>query len=472
MIKWSKLSRLGRKRIEKLQNKKLRAFIRYQIWPYHPYYRRLFKRNNLNPYSISTTADLAKIPFTTKDDIAPTEKEPQKPLDFIIRPNKKLIKRYSPKLKLIRILFNKQLVYDEYKPLHIHLTAGRTSLPVPFLYTNYDLEKLKEAGRRLMDVCNAPKDSIVINGFPYAPHLAFWQTYYAMIANNLLSLQTGGGKIMGTARIITAIEKMKASVLSFTPGYAYHLIRKAAKEKRNFSSVKYVLFGGERIPTGLKEKIEELLTSMKSKNPKILGTYAFTEGKVAWTECDSGYGYHLYPDFELIETVNEKGESVEGEKGEIVYTALDFRGTVVLRYKTGDISKIHYEKCPNCGRTTPRIDENIERKSEYRALRYTKVKGTLVNLNRFYSLLMGNKDIEEWQIEIKKKNNDPYEVDELVIYVAPRNKAKTKLKSRLREEILSETEITPTIVIKDLDELLGMLGMETELKEKRIVDRR
>ena len=469
---WKRLSRLSYKKIQALQNKKLKAFIRYNIWPYHPYYRRLFKEHKLDTYSIQTTDDLARIPFTTKDNVAPTKKEPKKYIDFILAPNKESIKRYSQKTKLIRIMFNKKLVYDEYKPIHIHLTAGRTSLPTPFLYTNYDLERLKEAGKRVLDVFNVPQDSVVVNGFPYAPHLAFWQTYYALIANNLLSLETGGGKIMGTNRIIKAIESMKANVLVFIPGYAYHLIREAAKQKRDFSSVKYVIFGGERVPKGLKEKIRGLLKGIGSKNNKILGTYAFTEGKVAWPECGDGHGYHTYPDFGFIESVNEKGERVN-EKGEIVYTALDFRGSVVLRYKTGDISKIYYEKCPNCGRTVPRIDENIERRSDYREFKYAKVKGTLINLNLLYGILMGHKDVDEWQIEIKKKNNNPYEVDEFIVYIAPNKKAKAaELKLQLQKHIYAEIEITPEIIIKDLDELLEMLGMETELKEKRIVDRR
>ena len=87
--------------------------------------------------------------------------------------------------------------------------------------------------------------------------------------------------------------------------------------------------------------------------------------------------------------------------------------------------------------------------------------------------MMSHKDIEEWQIEIRKKNNDPYEIDELVVYVAPKKKANfEKLKNDLARKITAETEVTPEIVNMGLKELLQRLGMETELKEKRIVDNR
>ena len=86
---------------------------------------------------------------------------------------------------------------------------------------------------------------------------------------------------------------------------------------------------------------------------------------------------------------------------------------------------------------------------------------------------MSHKDIEEWQVEIKKKNNDPYEIDELIVYVAPKKKANFgKLKSDLKNKIMTETEVTPEIVKVELKELLRRLGMETELKEKRVVDNR
>lgn len=215
-----------------------------------------------------------------------------------------------------------------------------------------------------------------------------------------------------------------------------------------------------------------MLTSLGSKNPEIFATYAFTEGKIVWAECKENSGYHLYPDMEFIEIIDKNGENVgENEKGEIVYTALDFRGTVVLRYKTGDIGSITNEKCV-CGRTIPRLSSEIERSSEIKEFNLTKVKGTLVNLNAFFEIL-NIKEIEEWQVEIKKKNNDPYELDELVVYIAPKKNIDfIKLKSKLKNLLKEKLEITPEIIKIDLNKLLNKLGMETELKEKRIVDNR
>jgi len=389
-----------------------------------------------------------------------------------LQPNKDTIKVYSPKKDLLKYLLNKNAAFREFNPVHLHFTTGRTANAVPFLHTAYDLEKLREAGRRLMDIAGISKNDRLINAFPYAPHLAFWATFYAAEASGLFALHTGGGKILGTKKIIKAIENTKSTLITAIPGFAYHMLREAKSQKADFSNVQKIFFGGERVSAGLRDKIKGMLISLGSKNPKAFATYAFTEGKVAWVECREQSGYHLYPDMEYIEVVDKNGENAaEEEKGEIVYTALDFRGTVVLRYKTGDIGSITYEKC-SCGRTVPRISSEIERSSEIKEFNLTKIKGTIVNLNSFFELLH-IKEIEEWQVEIKKKNNDPYELDELIVYIAPKKNADfVKLKAKLENLLKEELEITPKIVKAELKELLDRLGMETELKEKRIVDNR
>tara|TARA_B100000315_G_scaffold209565_1_gene205389 strand:+ start:14929 stop:16356 length:1428 start_codon:yes stop_codon:yes gene_type:complete len=473
-MNWQQLQYLKPKNIKRLQDKFLRNFIQNQI-PYHPYYRNLFKKNKISFDDIKTTDGLTKLPFTSKEDVAPTKSNPKRFLDFVLQPNKELIKKHASLNEKIKSILDKSHLYYEYKPIHIHFTTGRSANAVPILYTSYDLEKLEESGKRMIDIFNISSNETIINAFPYAPHLAFWQTFYAAKGANLRSLQTGGGKILGTEKIIKSTESMKASVLAGMPGYLYHLLRTAKEKKSKLNDLKLVVFGGERVPSGLRNKIKSLLSAMHSKNPRVLSSYAFTEGKTAWVECKEEAGYHLYPDLEFIEIVDKNNERVnEGEKGEIVYTTLDWRGSVFLRYKTGDVTKgLYFEKCPHCKRTLPRIDGSIERSSEYKEFKLAKIKGSFVNLNAFFPIMMSHKDIEEWQVEIRKKNNDPYEVDELIAYVAPNKKANfEKLKKDLRNKITTATEVTPQIVKVNLKELLQKLGMETELKEKRIVDNR
>ena len=478
---WRTISHLSKEEIKNLQNKKLRYLMRHQI-PYHPWYRELFKKHNIKFKHINTVDDLEKIPFTSKEDIAPTEEDRAKPKQFILQPDEKLIKKYASKKELLSIIGKKILKKDvkrdlewEYKPVHLHFTTGRTALPTPFGYSSYDLENLKESGERMLDVIKVSRDQIAINAFPYSPHLAFWLSYYALVKLGITGLHTGGGKVMGTKKIIDAIEKMKANLCVFIPGYCYHLLREAVKQQRDFSQVNYIIFGGERVSPGLREKVKELLRELGAHEVQIFATYAMTEGKTAWIQCAESTGYHLYPDMEYFEVVNKEGQRVaEGEPGELVYTALDWRGSLVLRYKTGDMTQgIDYDQCPHCGKTVPRIRMDIQRKSDYKEFQLTKIKGELINLNNFYPLLSGMPEIEEWQIEIRKRNDDPFEIDEVVVNVNCKHgvdfgKFQQECQRKIKEEIM----LTASIREMRLPELLERLGMETELKEKRIVDLR
>ncbi len=484
---WDKMNK---KEIQKLQGERLHHFLKSQIIPYSPYYRDLFQKNKITPDKIKSVSDLRYIPFTTKNDIAPTKDEPLKHKNIILQPDIETIKKYAPISSKLDLLFKKILKGEEavkhelgyeYRPVNLIFTTGRTALPTAFGLSMYDLELLKLIGERIDKILKLdPSIDRGVNMFPYAPHLAFWQVVFCGWAGNILLLSTGGGKVAGTSGNISAVEKLKPSLLVGIPGYVYHILRQAEQEGHNFSFVNKVALGGEKVPLALKNRIKEILIKMGSHNPEVVSVLGFTEARKCWTECpgDISTGFHLYPDVEIFEIIDpETGETLEdGKTGELVYTCLEGRGSVVLRYRTGDIVEggITYEPCPQCKRLMPRISSNLTRVSNIKDLQTSKIKGTLVNLNDFIHILSENTKIEEWQIILKKKNDDPFELDEVIIYLAIKNKVNEEdLKKELNEKFIDETEIHPNeINITTLDDMLHRLGMDTKLKEERLLDLR
>jgi phenylacetate-coenzyme A ligase PaaK-like adenylate-forming protein len=83
-------------------------------------------------------------------------------------------------------------------------------------------------------------------------------------------------------------------------------------------------------------------------------------------------------------------------------------------------------------------------------------------------------DVEEWQVVLKKVNDDPHELDEFVVRVALRDGCEaTAFEKQARQDLVDATEVAPNrIEVMGRKELLAELGMETELKEKRFVDLR
>lgn len=491
MDNWNKISSLSRQELRELQNRKLRYFISRQLYPFSPHYQKLFLRHKISPFSIRTVEDLKIIPFTKKEDLFPTQGNPQAFLDFILKPDESLIRKHWPKSKmfclaLLRALKGKGYISKrlekEYRPIFLTATTGTTNQPVSFLYSSYDIENLNISGYRLLEVFGAKADDRAINLFPYAPHLAFWQTVFAGLAHNHFLLSTGGGKVMGTQGNIDAIAKVRPNMLIGVPSYIYHIARSAGELGKDFSCIQKIVLGASAVPFGFKEKLSGLLRSMGAKDVRVMGTYGFTEAKCAWGECPAeigiSSGYHTYPDKEIFEVIDpETGEvKEEGESGELVYTGIDARGSCVLRYRTGDLAKggITYKRCPYCKRTVPRISAEISRASNIKDLALSKVKGTLVNLNTFGEILEAEKGVEEWQVELKKKDNDPYEVDELYVYVSVRSDSQPQaLREMLRHKIHSATEVSPNdIVILSHKEMLERVEMEVSSKVKRFVDRR
>lgn len=478
---WSTVSHLDRTQLQEFQNRKLRQFVRHFL-PYSPYYRGLFERAGLSFKDIQTTDDLQNLPLSSKADIAPTEDDRARPRQFILQPDEHLLKKFASKRTLAKLVWGKLTKQDvkaklewEFKPVHIHFTTGRTALPTPFTYSRYDLELLKETGRRLFEVSGIPTTAVGLNAFPYSPHLGFWLAYYGFLSAGMTALATGGGKIMGTQKIMDSLERLKVNALAIIPGYCYHVLREAVKQKRDFSNLQYLIFGAERVSPAFREKVRELLHEVGADEVKILATYASTEFKTAWLQCSESTGYHLYPDLEFVELVNEDGQRVkEGEPGEVVYTALDWRATVVVRYRTGDLAQgIEVNPCPNCGRTVPRILPDIQRKSDVKEFRLTKVKGELVNLNNVFPILSSITGLDEWQLVLGKRHNDPHDLDELVLAVSIKPGASfSAVRADVEKRLRDEMQVTARIEETTTERLIERLGMETELKEKRIVDQR
>src|SRR3989338_1973132 len=155
MNDWKKLSFSSYRDLRELQNRKLRHFITCQLYPFTTYYRNLFNTQKNNPRYIRTVEDLRIIPFTKKEDFLSTRENPSRFLDFILKPDEALLKKYIPKNKLLSLALAKALrgkeyvkgkLEKEYRPIFLTATTGTTDQPVSFLYTNYDIENLKISG--------------------------------------------------------------------------------------------------------------------------------------------------------------------------------------------------------------------------------------------------------------------------------------------------------------------------------------
>ena len=489
MNSWKTITSLSYKHIKELQNKRLHSFINTQVYPFSPYYRKLFDDNKIDPRHIRTKEDLKHIPFISKTDLI-DKSNPEKFKDFILHPDKEKISRYWPKSRLLTLAAKSMLqgrslqenLGKEYRPVFMTFTTGTTNSPVPFIYSHYDLDNLNLSGSRMVALFNITGDERIMNLFPFAPHLAFWQTFFGAIEADIFALSTGGGKVMGTDGNLTALMKIKPSAIMGVPSYIYHLVRYAQDKKLDLSFLQKIVLGAAKVTQGYKQRLSGMLSALGAKNVLIFGTYGFTEARTAWAECPTenhlSSGYHLYPDKEVFEIIDpDTGEVKDDqEDGELVYTSLDSRASVMLRFRTGDMVRggISHEPCPYCGRMTLRLSSDITRLSDNRDIHLSKVKGTLVNFSHFAEVLNDIPQVDEWQLEICKHNNDPFEVDEIVLYITAQPGCdQAALSQLIKEKFTGATEVSPNeIKFISLGEMIKRLELETANKEKRILDSR
>ena len=464
--------------IKKRQSALLHKFLKTRVVPFSAYYNRLFSENGLTADDILSTDDLTKLPFTSKRNLEETR-------DFVIIPDEAVLKK---QLGTILKVFRhgpkgvKQVLAEELRPIHMTSTTGRSSEPVPFLFTKHDLANLEASGLRLMQLCKAPSDFRVINAFPFAPHLAFWQAWYAALGNTCFTLSTGGGKVMGTSGNVKVINKIQPDAIIAMPTFLYHMLQSAAEQGMQWTNLKRLVLGGEKVPLGMRKKLKQLCATMGSENVDVVSTYGFTEAKMAFSECcppkgKDPSGFHLYPDLAFVEIVDpETGERVPDETpGEIVFTPLNARGSVVLRYRTGDLIEggITYKPCPHCGRTCPRLLGKISRVSDIKRLQIGKLKGTLVDFNNLEHILDDTEGVGAWQLELRKENDDSLGLDEIHVHVVSMLDDKDELADEIRRRLRDKTELSPnSITFHSWEEMRVLQGVGKELKEQKLIDNR
>jgi phenylacetate-coenzyme A ligase PaaK-like adenylate-forming protein len=480
---WQQLSETA---IRSSQVNRLRNYLRAVVLPFSAHYRNLYRERGLTADSIRSLDDLANLPFTTKVDLLNMPEKPDRFRDFALVPDEKILSR-RPATIFRAMLNGRESVRDnfeaEFRPIFMTFTTGRSTEPIPFLYTRHDLANLAAAARRVMEICGAHREDRLLNAFPFAPHLAFWLTHYCGTEFGALMFSSGGGKVTGTDGTLRLIRKIKPDVFIGIPTFVYHVLNQAVAEGLRWENLRRLVLGGEKVSDGLRQKLRELACQLGAPKLDVLAIYGFTEAKMAWGECpfpttQPSAGYHLYPDLGIVEIVHpQTGEVVpDGQPGEIVFTPLAARGTVVLRYRTGDFidGGMTLEPCPYCHRSMPRLVGRISRSSEIKEMNLDKIKGTLVDFNELEHVLDDAAHIGAWQVELRKVHDDPLELDEIILHVNKTNGAdEAQLRRELSERCHQHTDIHPNrILFHDAGEMQQLQGVGVLLKEQRLVDHR
>jgi len=472
MLDWSKISRMPANNIKKLQDELLCKILQDELMINHPYYSNLFKSEGLDPNAITGRRDLDRIPFTSKQDMLSSEYDPERAKQFILQKPEGL--ESAPKPKKFALLGRKCTVPDpaEYRMSQLFYTKGNDLDPIPISYTRHDLNNLKETGTRLCDILNLKRDDTILNAFSYAPHISVWQLFHAAMTLGSTALHSGGGRVLGMEKIILAMNNMGAPVLTSHPLFIMATLQTMLRQNTDAPSLERVIIGMDYAPMVVVEDIQDLMLRCKAANNLVQRVYFLSMAKAGFAECSPGFGYHLNPDHVLVEVINpQTGESLgEGESGEIVITNLDCRGTLVLRFRTGDLTTegLSSEPCPNCGRTVPRLIGDIEHRHDNYDLVNEK-RSIAFNGNALRRYMIGRRDVLAWYVEIvSEKGNDTLNLT----FKPAGGINEEELAATLQKDIQEEHRLKVTIKKGSYEAITKIMGLESGLSVKQIFDLR
>ena len=327
---WSKEETLSRSEMEALQLERLKETVARVYEKVEPY-RKKMDEAGVRPEDIKTLADLAKLPFVTKQDM---------------RDNYPFGLFAVPKDELVRI----------------HASSGTTGKPTVVGYTKGDMDVWTECVSRIAVAGGATKKDVAQICFGYGMFTGALGLHYGLenIGAAIVPSSTGNSE-----KQIMYMKDFETSLLVATPSYALRLAevaREMGVDPKTDLGVKIALVGSEMLTDAMREEMHKCW----GEDVLVTSNYGMSElmGPGVSGECEYLDGMHINEDFFLPEIINpETGEVLPaGEQGELVITCIKKEGLPLIRYRTKDITRLIYEPC-KCGRTTCRM-ENLSGRSD------------------------------------------------------------------------------------------------------------
>jgi len=172
------------------------------------------------------------------------------------------------------------------------------------------------------------------------------------------------------------LESLPVAGIGCTPSYALLLAERFRAERRKPQQLRIAVCGAEAWTIEMRAELEESLGVVATN------IYGLTEiiGPGVAQECaHAKAGLHVFEDHFLPEIVDpESGDGLpDGALGELVLTTLTRDAMPVLRYRTGDLTRMTREPC-SCGRTHARIDWLVGRVDDMLTIRGINVFPTAI----------------------------------------------------------------------------------------------
>ncbi len=422
---------LPREAIEALQLKRLKTMVR-RVLKNVPFYRESLGKAGIGADSVKTLQDLAKLPFTYKQDLRDSY-----PYRMFAAPMEEIVR--------------------------IHASSGTTGKPTVVGYTKKDIDNWSELMARSFVAAGAHKGDIIHNSYGYGLFTGGLGAHYGAERLGASVIPMSGGN---TKKQIMIMQDFGSTVLTCTPSYSLFMAEAAREEGIDFRDLKLRvgIFGAEPWSEEMRADIEQKL------NISAVDIYGLSEimgPGVAIECCEAKQGLHIWEDHFIPEIIDpETGELLgAGREGELVITTITKEGIPLIRYRTRDITSISYEPCI-CGRTHARIARMSGRSDDMLIIR-----GVNVFPSQIESILMGVEGVEPHYLLVVDRHET---LDTLEVQV--------EVGEQMFSDEVKHLQALSLRIEKQIKEMLGVTCRvrlvepksitRSEGKAKRVIDKR
>ncbi len=431
MIWNEKIETMPQSDLEKMQVENL-SKLAETLYKKVDFYKKKFDEAGVKPSDIQSIKDIAKLPFTTKDELRLT---------------------YPYGL----------LAVDETEIVEIHQSSGTTGTPVVDAYTQKDIDIWSEGMARCLTMAGAGKGDVIQNAYGYGLFTGGLGVHYGARAIGANVIPISGGN---TDRQLKVMKDFGATFLTCTPSYSLYIAEFAAEQGISMKDmkVKAGAFGAEPWTEEMRREMEAHL------HLDAYDIYGLTEiiGPGVANECECKDGLHVNEDLFYPEIINpETGEVLpDGQKGELVFTTLTKEGTPILRYRTRDITYLTRGTC-SCGRTSVKMHRLMGRTDDMLIIRGvnvfpTQIEEILVQMEEtqpHYQIVVdrGQKHLDEVEVWVEVKDE----------FFSDETRKMEGLRSRIKDEMKHKLGISAVIKLMEPKSIERSIG-----KAKRVVDKR
>lgn len=416
----------SRDEIEALQFHRMKRSLRH-AFENSPFYRKRFIEHDVHPEDLKTLKDIAKFPFTTKQDLRDTY-----PFGMFAVPQSRLVR--------------------------VHCSSGTTGKPTVVGYTAADIDHWANLVARSIRAAGGRTGDILHNAYGYGVFTGGLGAHYGAERLGCTVVPISGGM---TERQVTLITDFKPRIITVTPSYMLSILdefRRQGIDPRS-CSLEVGIFGAEPWTNAMRKEIEDAF------DMHAVDIYGLSEvmGPGVAQECvETKDGLHVWEDHFYPEIIDPATGEVlpDGQEGELVFTTLTKEGLPMVRYRTRDLTRL----LPGTARTMRRIEKITGRSDDMMILRGVNVFPSQIE----EQILKCRGLSPHFQIELSRTGR----MDDMTVHVeanpdACDERAREAARKELAHHIKSVIGVTAQVNVS----MPGGVA-RSEGKAKRIVDNR